>query len=163
MTTKATTVQTAQRVRQDLKAAFPNVKFTVRSRTRGTDAIDVEWEDGPTTNRVNSLVGGYQHGEFDGMTDSYNYRGGKVVGGVEHGVRWMQTQRHMSDAAGTRFEALIREYRGDLEDKRDYEISNLAWREFVKWDGVESPLPATTDDLPSVREYHNWKKGMSHD
>ena len=151
---RAKTTDTAKVIRRELAAAFPGVKFSVRSRTSGTDAIDVEWEDGPTRERVEAIIGCYQHGSFDGMTDSYTYHGGKMIDGVEHGVRWLQTQRNMSDAAETRFMALIMQYRGDLEGKQDYEIANLAWREFVRWDGTKDDLPATTSDLPSAR---NWR------
>lgn len=154
-TPQAKTTDTAKVIRRELAAAFPDTKFSVRSRTRGTDtdAIMVEWADGPTRERVEAIVGCYQHGEFDGMTGSYTYRGGKMIDGVEHGVRWLQTQRSMSDAAETRFMALIMQYRGDLDGKPDYEIANLAWREFVRWDGCKDDLPATTSDLPSARDW----------
>jgi hypothetical protein len=151
---QAKTTDTAKVIRHELAAAFPRTKFSVRSRTSGTDAIHIEWQDGPTTDRVDAIVSCYQYGEFDGMTDSYTYHGGKMVNGVEHGVRWIQTQRNMSDAAETRFMALIMQYRGDLDGKPDYEIANLAWREFVRWDGCKDDLPATTSDLPSAR---NWR------
>jgi hypothetical protein len=151
---RATATEVAQKVRHDLKLAFPGVRFSVKTRNRGTDAVVVHWQDGPTTDRVNAIVSCYQLGEFDGMTDSYTYHGGKMVNGVEHGVRWIQTQRNMSDAAETRFMALIMQYRGDLDGKPDYEIANLAWREFVRWDGCKDDLPATTSDLPSAR---NWR------
>lgn len=149
---RASTTETAKLIRQDLKATFPSIKFSVRSHTRGTDAIVVEWEDGPTTRQVEALVNGYQEGDFDGMTDCYNYHGGKMINGREYGVRWMQTQRNMSPAADTRFEALIRQWRGDLEGKQHYEISNLAWREFCRWDGTTMPLPETIHELPSAIE-----------
>ena len=152
-TPQAKTTDTARVIRRELAAAFPGTKFSVRSRTRGTDAIDVEWLDGPTSDRVMSIVGGYQHGDFDGMTDSYTYHGGKIINGLEHGVRWLQTQRNMSAAAETRFMALIMQYRGDLDGMRDYEIANLAWREFCRWDGCKDDLPATTSDLPSARDW----------
>ena len=151
---RATATEVAQKVRHDLKMAFPGVRFSVKTRNRGTDAVVVHWQDGPTRDRVEDIVDRYQLGDFDGMTDSYNYRQGRtVIQGVEYGVRWMQTQRDMSDAAETRFMALIMQYRGDLDGKPDYEIANLAWREFVRWDGCKDDLPATTSDLPSARDW----------
>ena len=152
---RATATEVAQKVRHDLKLAFPGVRFSVKTRNRGTDAVVVHWQDGPTCDRVEDIVNRYQLGDFDGMTDSYNYRQYRtVIQGVEYGVRWMQTQRDMSDAAETRFMALIMQYRGDLDGKPDYEIANLAWREFVRWDGCKDDLPSTTSDLPSAR---NWR------
>lgn len=61
-------------IRADLKKAFPKVKFSVRSRTySGGDSIDVRWIDGPSAKDVDAIIGVYQEGHFDGMTDSYNY------------------------------------------------------------------------------------------
>ena len=151
---RATPAEVAKQVRADLALAFPGVKFSVRSESRGTSSVSVHWIDGPTTQRVDDIVDRYQMGDFDGRDDSYNYRAEREIrAGVEYSVRWVMTTRHMSDTAATRFMALIQQYRGDIDGKPDYEIRNLAWREFVKWDGYADALPETTDDLPSAREW----------
>jgi len=65
----------AENIRRELKKAFPGTKFNVRFRTfSGGDSIDVSWVDGPATPRVNAIIGKYEYGHFDGMTDSYNHR-----------------------------------------------------------------------------------------
>lgn len=64
----------AKNMRIELKAAFPGVKFAVRSeRYSGGDSINVGWTDGPTSEQVESIIKRYQGGSFDGMTDCYNY------------------------------------------------------------------------------------------
>ena len=69
---------TAAAIKAELKAAFPNIKFSVTSDSfSGGDATRIRWTDGPTVNEVENISAKYQYGHFDGMTDSYessNYR-----------------------------------------------------------------------------------------
>lgn len=68
------TAETATLVRQQLKACFPGVTFSVRSNTySGGSSIRVRWTDGPTEAAVDAAVGGYQGATFDGMTDMKSY------------------------------------------------------------------------------------------
>ena len=47
------TVETAKLIRKALKAKFPGVKFSVRSRKyAGGSSIDVVWTDGPAAKAV---------------------------------------------------------------------------------------------------------------
>ena len=67
-------VTAAKNIRIELKQAFPSVKFSVKTRKySGGDSIDVSWIDGPTAIMVEQIIGKYQGGSFDGMTDCYNY------------------------------------------------------------------------------------------
>lgn len=62
--------QTAKLIRAALKAAFPGVNFSVRSRTYSMGAsIDVRWDDGPTSADVEKVAKRYQGASFDGMID----------------------------------------------------------------------------------------------
>lgn len=64
----------AKNIRTELKAAFPAVKFSVRSKSYSMgNSINVDWTDGPTAKQVEEIVGKYEGGSFDGMTDSYTY------------------------------------------------------------------------------------------
>jgi len=64
----------AKNIRIELAAAFPGVKFSVKSRRFSMgDAIDVRWTDGPTSEQVDEIIKRYVAGSFDGMTDSYDY------------------------------------------------------------------------------------------
>jgi len=60
----------ASNLRIELKAAFPGVKFTVRS---DYNSVRIGWIDGPTTDAVKEFTGKYEAGHFDGMDDSYHY------------------------------------------------------------------------------------------
>ena len=65
---------TAKILRKQLKPAFPDVRFSVRSKTyAGGASINVNWVDGPTEDEVNAVVKPYEGGGFDGMIDmKYN-------------------------------------------------------------------------------------------
>jgi hypothetical protein len=152
----ATAADSAKLVRADLKAAWPGVKFSVRSE-RST--VNVSWTDGPTTKQVEALLNKYEMGYFDGMDDSYKYTSEYVVDGVDYSVKYLFCHRDMSLEAQDRFNSLIREYRGDLEGKPEYEIDTLAYREYKAWDATTTPLPATTAELPSHLEWIEWNKG----
>jgi hypothetical protein len=61
---------TAKLVRAAVKAAFPGVKFSVRSESyAGGASINVFWEDGPTPSDVEKVIGVYAGARFDGMID----------------------------------------------------------------------------------------------
>ena len=64
----------AKEIRKILKENFPTTKFRVRSSNFSMgDSVDVSWTDGPTNKKVNELIGHFQYGHFDGMTDMYEY------------------------------------------------------------------------------------------
>ncbi len=152
----ATAADSAKLVRADLKAAWPGVKFSVRSERSN---VNVEWTDGPTTKQVEVLLGKFEMGYFDGMDDSYKYTSTYIVDGVDYSVKYLFCHRNASDEAINRFDELIRQYRGDLEGKPDYEIETLAYREYKEWDATTAPLPATTEELPSHIEWEQWNEG----
>lgn len=64
-------MQTAsQAIKKELKAAFPNTKFSVRG---DYNSVTVSYTDGPTSDSVSNITCKYKMGRFDGMTDSYEY------------------------------------------------------------------------------------------
>ena len=64
----------AKNIRIELKAAFPGVKFSVKSsRFSMGDSIDVSWIDGPNAAQVDAIIDRYQAGSFNGMEDLYEY------------------------------------------------------------------------------------------
>lgn len=77
----------AKSIRKELKSKFKGVKFSVRSKSYSMgSSVDVSWENGPTQNEVSAIINKYQYGDFDGMTDSYNYRSDrpKTEGSAKH-------------------------------------------------------------------------------
>ena len=74
----------AKAIRKELKEKFPGVKFSVRSSNFSMgNSVDVSYDtrahgcpegDGKApVDKVWAVVGKYQYGHFDGMTDSYEY------------------------------------------------------------------------------------------
>ena len=75
MAYKTEAAQVAALIRKDLKAAFPGIKFSVRSETySGGDSVNVNYENGVPTEQVYKMLSDYKDGDFDGMTDCYDYR-----------------------------------------------------------------------------------------
>lgn len=73
------TARCAKLIRKELKDAFPNTKFTVRSSTFSMgDSVDIgytlEDEHSPSPEAVEKVCRKYQAGYFNGMEDIYEYR-----------------------------------------------------------------------------------------
>jgi len=61
-------------MKKELKRAFPNIKFSVRSQSYSMGCnIRVDWLLGPTTREVNAIINKYQYCHFDGMVDMEEY------------------------------------------------------------------------------------------
>lgn len=74
-----TTAATAIEVRETLKKAFPQTKFSVVSSEYSMgSSIDVRWTDGPTHKQVDAILDAFEGAGFDGMTDCKTYRGPSV-------------------------------------------------------------------------------------
>ena len=67
--------QAAKAIRKELKAAFPGVKFSVRSDNyAGGSSVHVTWDDPAADQKtVDEIIGKYQYGHFNGMDDIYEY------------------------------------------------------------------------------------------
>lgn len=143
-------VTAAKNIRTELRAAFPGVVFSVRSRRfAGGDAIDVEWTDGPTEKAVAAIADKYRDGDFDGMTDSYNYRDDAFT--EKHGgAKYVQYRREYSDAfIGAAIAAIASKYGAasppnveDFRQGRTYNVSPCAggntWQSLIGRQCAES-------------------------
>lgn len=68
-------VAAAKNIRIQLAAAFPEIKFSVKSeRYSGGDSIRVGWIDGPTSKQVDEIIQRYRAGSFNSSDDSYDYQ-----------------------------------------------------------------------------------------
>ena len=62
--------ETAKLIRQALKEAFPEIRFSIKtSRYSGGSSIRIRWVDGPKASSVEAIAKAFQGGYFDGMTD----------------------------------------------------------------------------------------------
>ena len=70
-------VETARILRQVLKRAFPQTKFSIRSsQYSGGASINITWTDGPTVKQVKRITDKFEGAGFDAMTD---YKTSKVL------------------------------------------------------------------------------------
>lgn len=94
-------IRAAENIRRELKAAFPGVAFSVKTKSfSGGNDINISWTDGPTTEEVREITSKYKEGSFDGMVDMYNYHKDRddLIGGAEY----VFENRHISDEACAR-------------------------------------------------------------
>jgi glyceraldehyde-3-phosphate dehydrogenase/erythrose-4-phosphate dehydrogenase len=62
----------AKLIREELKKAFPGMKFSVTSDNFSMgDAVRISYQDGPKSDKVEAIVKKYQYGNFNGMEDIY--------------------------------------------------------------------------------------------
>ena len=108
-----TTAATACELRNVLKAAFPQTKFSVRSSEYSMgSSIDVSWTDGPTHAQVNPILDCFESAGFDGMQDLKTslppslWRGHRVRWGADyvHGSRHESFETLKQAALVTAFE-----------------------------------------------------------
>ncbi len=57
-------------VKSELKKLWPKVKFSV---TSDYNSVRIRWTNGPSHAKVQEITSKYAMGNFDGMTDSYDY------------------------------------------------------------------------------------------
>lgn len=68
----------AQFIKEELKTAFPWVKFSCKYSTFSMwDSVDVSWKWWPTESEVEKIALQYQAWYFDWMTDMYEYTNDK--------------------------------------------------------------------------------------
>jgi len=124
---KSSHAHAAQQIREKLKAAFPDVKFSVTSNSySGGNSVHVEWTDGPTTSMVENISGAYQYGHFDGMTDSYDYSNSRDD--IPQ-VKYVQERRTMSDKTREFITNQLTARWGD--QLQQYEIERRAYQIFA--------------------------------
>lgn len=113
---RASAPESAALMKATLRKAFPAVKFTVRL-ARGTayGYCSVRWTDGPTTKRVDAIVGQFEGSSFDGMTDMESYHQSTMPDGRLTGLRSVNTERTISARFAQRIAAAVSAYWGGLE------------------------------------------------
>lgn len=124
--------QTAAVIRRVLRETFPAAKFSVTTgRGSMVSSVDIRWTDGPTVGAVDAIVGRFQAGSFNGMTDSYDYDRDRVIelpgGTFRPGTRYVHTNRRTSIVLARRAAAQVARYFG-------LEVPTL---ESTKWNSWE--------------------------
>lgn len=104
--------ETASYLRAALKAAFPTVKFSVRSKTySGGASISVGWTDGPSAKTVEPVAQRFAGATFDGMIDLKSHHDSTLTlpdgstKRVSFGADFVFTNRSISNFEGQAAEA----------------------------------------------------------
>lgn len=106
----------AKNLKRELQAAFPGVRFSVRSEGFSMgDAVRVSWTCGPTVDEVKALTGKYERGSFNGMEDIYEYDSsayGDAVGRVLGRTKYVTEDREYPAGARDEVARLLCEAQG---------------------------------------------------
>jgi len=136
-------VDTAKLIRKDLKANFPNQKFSVRSdKYAGGASIDINWTDGIDIPSVDEIVSQYKGAHFDGMIDLQTYvsheKDGKLY---RYGSDYVSCHRDISEEMATRIANEVAELAG-LEMTGIYEKAGLSDKHtgYLRWAEVAHRL-----------------------
>lgn len=99
------TKETAQLIREALKAAFPGFKFSVTTKYASCyAATSIRWTDGPTEDEVELVTDKFTSQGFDGMTDCTTYHDQIFNGERVSFSGWVNVTRHISDELRARGE-----------------------------------------------------------
>lgn len=96
---RLSTAETAALVKQTLKAAFPTVKFSVRSSVYSMgSSVTVKWTDGPTEKQVQHICNQFEGAGFDGSQDLKYRKPSSELNGqaVEFGTDFVSAARTIS-------------------------------------------------------------------
>lgn len=119
-------VVASRNIKKELKLKYPSVKFSVRSEGyAGGNNITVEWTDGPTVADVKKITSKYVAGNFDGMTDYYNYDRRNVWVDVFGGSKYIHVNRHYSDSHVQNAIDQMGEIDGKKYTVENYKIGNM--------------------------------------
>ena len=106
---------TANLIKKRLAALYPRVKFSVTSDTFSMgSSVDIKWTDGPSYETINAITKQYQYGNFDGMTDSYNYTGIDPALGCK-GAKYVHCNRSVSPEYQAQIAVKAEEHYGKLD------------------------------------------------
>lgn len=123
--------QCAKLIRGILKDEFPGQKFGVTSSNFSMgDSVNVEWTDGPTEDELNKLIGHFQYGHFDGMTDMYEYSNTRKD--IPQ-TKYLQLNRHLSEEVIRDFAKKTNKEYGTNHQTEDIAKCFMWHGEYVSW------------------------------
>jgi hypothetical protein len=136
MKTLTQSAQAAKAIKQELKQAYPNIKFSVVSDNYSMgDSVRINWTDGPTEKQVSSITDKYQYGSFNGMEDIYETTNRREDLPQS---KYVQCSRSRSDETDA---LIIEQIKKDFDPEFDLNKhyghccgSQLIWQRFVDMD-----------------------------
>ena len=146
--------ETKKIVKADLKANFPNTKFSLTRRRGG--GLRVRWWDGPTRKDVQFLMGKYESKWFDGYEDMYRYTYWMVNGQLtSYSTGAMDISRYYREATYQKaLEAVCKQYGLDVPplDIWDYRTPKEKERNVTNWN---SPRLKPDPQVAEVTDIYN--------
>lgn len=141
---KTQAAQAAALIRKEIKAAYPGLKFTCTSQNyAGGNSINVGYQDQPRAvhEAIKSMLGKYEYGHFDGMTDMYEHSNCRTD--IPQ-TKYLFVSNNMSDAKreeiyqqlrtgwkdGDKLPATYAEGRAVYFDSHGQYVSDMVWRQF---------------------------------
>lgn len=119
--------ETAKKVRQALKEAFPDLPvkhFSVKSKSySGGSSLSVTWEDYPHTEEVKKITSHFEGASFDGMQDLKTTRAYEWKGNMYSGADFIFTSRTISSARQAMAENIAKLVYQDYDMSRNWENS----------------------------------------
>lgn len=89
----------ASNIRKELKAKFPEIKFSITSKGYSMGcSINISWDDAILPEEVEAITNKYEYGTFDSMTDCAGSIDSQFID-LFGGARFVQTNRSLSDKA----------------------------------------------------------------
>ena len=120
----------AANIRRELKAAFPTIKFAIRSKSySGGDSIDIHWELGPASKEVEAITNKYQKGTFNGMIDLYEYDSDRTWTAKHGSAKYVFCKRNCNSAQQAIETQLAKFYNAESA----YDLQTSAWRILEKY------------------------------
>lgn len=124
----------AAAIREELKNAYPGVKFSVTSSNfAGGNSVDISWLDGPTSDQVQAITSKYRYGHFDGMEDIYEYSNSRDD--IPQ-AKFVSENRSMSEEVTASITEQLKTQWGAeyIEGLHDSELGTLIYRKFQDMD-----------------------------
>ena len=139
-------IAAAKNIRIELKRAFPEIKFSVTTKTFSMgNSLSVRWIDGPNSAQVDSIINKYQAGSFDGMTDCYNYANSAWTDAFGD-AKYVHSNRDYSDRAiASAIRTVAARYAGNLR-----EIIMPTIEDFRMGRAWQTRVPGIGDELQSL-------------
>ena len=125
--------ETAKAIRKELKAKFPNIKFSVRSESFSMgNAVNVKYTDGVPREEVEKVLYKYEYGKFNSMEDMYEMD--NVREDIPQ-VKYVTVSREISDKIKEETKYEIAEQYGmdNPEDQQEWMEKFGMWPEQKVW------------------------------
>lgn len=138
MKTLTTAAQAAKLIRQELKAKFPNVAFTVRSQNfAGGNSVDISYANAMPRAEVEAVVSKYEYGHFDAMTDCYEFSNRRED--IPQ-VKYVMVQREITPEVREAVKAEVAAKFGikDASDEQEWRKVFGSWSDQAIWREIQN-------------------------